>query len=392
MFKYTTAIKKIRALKKFIKGIQGGTSAGKTFGIIPIEIDYCAKNPLTETSIVAESVPHLKRGAMKDFKKIMKETNRWVDSRWNATDFKYTFANGSYIEFFSADNDSKLRGARRDRLYMNEANNMTFHAYTELASRTKISVTLDWNPTSNFWFHEELLNDSDVDFLIINYEDNEACPESALNFILKAKEKSLTSDFWRNWYNVYGLGLIGNLQGVVFDNWKQVDRIPEYAKLKGYGMDFGFTNDPTTLIAIYEFEGIDYWDEIIYQTQLTNSELSKLMKSKSVSQLVNIVSDSAEPKSIKDLKNMGWSKLLGAEKGKDSINNGINYIQEKEIRVTSHSLNLIKELRSYVWQKDSSGKATNKPIDAFNHCIDAIRYYYTIEKKPKPKAPRATYV
>lgn len=392
MFKYTTAIKKIRALKKFIKGVQGGTSAGKTFGIIPIEIDYCARNPLTETSIVAESVPHLKRGAMKDFKKIMKETGRWVDSRWNATDFKYTFANGSYIEFFSADNDSKLRGARRDRLYMNEANNMTFHAYTELASRTKDSVILDWNPTSNFWFHEELLNDKDVDFLIINYTDNEACPESALNFILKAKEKALTSDFWSNWYNVYGLGLIGNLQGVVFDNWKQIDRIPQGAKLKGYGMDFGFTNDPTTLIAIYEFESIEYWDEVIYQTQLTNSELSKLMKSKSVSQLVPIISDSAEPKSIRDLRNMGWTKLQGAEKGKDSIINGINTIQEKEIRVTSSSLNLIKELRSYVWQKDSSGKATNKPIDAFNHCIDAIRYYYTIENKPKSKAPKSRYV
>lgn len=392
MFKYTTAIKKIRALKKFIKGVQGGTSAGKTFGIIPIEIDYCARNPLTETSIVAESVPHLKRGAMKDFKKIMKETGRWVDSRWNATDFKYTFANGSYIEFFSADNDSKLRGARRDRLYMNEANNMTFHAYTELASRTKDSVILDWNPTSNFWFHEELLNDKDVDFLIINYTDNEACPESALNFILKAKEKALTSDFWSNWYNVYGLGLIGNLQGVVFDNCKQIDRIPQGAKLKGYGMDFGFTNDPTTLIAIYEFEGVEYWDEVIYQTQLTNSELSKLMKSKSVSQLVPIISDSAEPKSIRDLRNMGWAKLQGAEKGKDSIINGINTIQEKEIRVTSNSLNLIKELRSYVWQKDSSGKATNKPIDAFNHCIDAIRYYYTIENKPKSKAPKSRYV
>lgn len=392
MFKYTTAIKKIRALKKFIKGVQGGTSAGKTFGIIPIEIDYCARNPLTETSIVAESVPHLKRGAMKDFKKIMKETGRWVDSRWNATDFKYTFANGSYIEFFSADNDSKLRGARRDRLYMNEANNMTFHAYTELASRTKDSVILDWNPTSNFWFHEELLNDKDVDFLIINYTDNEACPESALNFILKAKEKALTSDFWSNWYNVYGLGLIGNLQGVVFDNWKQIDRIPQGAKLKGYGMDFGFTNDPTTLIAIYEFESIEYWDEVIYQTQLTNSELSKLMKSKSVSQLVPIISDSAEPKSIRDLRNMGWTKLQGAEKGKDSIINGINTIQEKEIRVTSSSLNLIKELRSYIWQKDSSGKATNKPIDAFNHCIDAIRYYYTIENKPKSKAPKSRYV
>jgi len=133
----TTAINKILGLKKFVKGIQGGTSAGKTFGIIPILIDIAAKNPMVEISIVSESIPHLKRGAMKDFKKIMAETGRWFDERWNATDFKYTFANKSQIEFFSADSDAKLRGARRDFLYMNECNNVTFHAYTELASRTK---------------------------------------------------------------------------------------------------------------------------------------------------------------------------------------------------------------------------------------------------------------
>ena len=153
-------------------------------------------------------------------------TGRWNPNRWNATDFKYTFANNSAIEFFSAENDSKLRGARRDYLYMNEANNMTFHAYTELASRTKKGVYLDWNPVNEFWFHTDLMNDHDVDFLIVNYEDNEACPESALNFILKAKEKAKTSTFWANWYNVYGLGQLGSLEGVVFPNWEQIDTIP----------------------------------------------------------------------------------------------------------------------------------------------------------------------
>jgi phage terminase large subunit len=379
MFKYTTAIKKIRALKKFIKGVQGGTSAGKTFGILPIEIDYCTRNPLTETSIVAESVPHLKRGAMKDFKKIMKETNRWVDSRWNATDFKYTFANGSYIEFFSADNDSKLRGARRDRLYMNEANNMTFHAYTELASRTKQSVILDWNPTNEFWFHTELMNDNDVDFLIINYQDNEACPESALNFILKAKEKAENSDFWRNWYNVYGLGLIGNLDGVVFNNWKQVGSIPSNAKLLGYGMDFGYTNDPTTLTAIYELDNEYYFDELIYRTGLTNQDIAKLCKEVGVNSEY-IYADSAEPKSIQELKNAGI-KITGAEKGADSVMYGIQRMQEKPFNVTKRSTNLIKELRSYTWAKDKAGQTLNKPIDAFNHSIDGIRYFFTTTKK-----------
>ena len=138
MFKRTTAINKLLKLNKFIKGVQGGSSAGKTYGIIPIEIDYAIKHAGTEISIVSESIPHLKRGAMKDFIKIMQYTNRWNDTRWNATDFKYKFSNGSYIEFFSADSDSKLRGARRDRLYINECNNISFHAYTELAMRTKV--------------------------------------------------------------------------------------------------------------------------------------------------------------------------------------------------------------------------------------------------------------
>lgn len=380
MFTYTTAIKKIQKLNKFVKGVQGGTSAGKTYGILPIEIDYCAKHPLTETSIVAESIPHLKRGAMKDFKKIMKESGRWVDSRWNATDFKYTFANGSYIEFFSADNDSKLRGARRDRLYMNEANNMTFHAYTELASRTKVSVILDWNPTNEFWFHTELMSDDDVDFLIINYQDNEACPESALNFILKAKDKAEVSDFWRNWYNVYGLGLIGNLDGVVFNNWKQVDAIPSSAKLLGYGMDFGYTNDPTTLTAIYEQDNEYYFDELIYRTGLTNQDIAKLCKEVGVDRTSLIYADSAEPKSIQELKNAGI-KITGAEKGADSVMYGIQRMQERNFNVTKRSTNLIKELRSYTWAKDKAGQTLNKPIDAFNHCIDGIRYFFTTTRK-----------
>jgi phage terminase large subunit len=163
----TTAVNKVRELKRFVKGVQGGSSASKTYSILAVEIDHCTKNPYTETSVVAESIPHLKRGAMRDFMKIMTVTGRFNAARWNATDFRYKFANGSYIEFFSADDDSKLRGARRDRLYMNEANNLSFHAYTELAARTKQSVILDWNPVNEFWFHSELMQDEDVDFELV---------------------------------------------------------------------------------------------------------------------------------------------------------------------------------------------------------------------------------
>lgn len=374
MFIRTTAINKILKLKRFVRGVQGGSSAGKTYAIIPILIDIAVEKPLSEISIVAESIPHLKRGAMKDFKKIMVETGRFFDDRWNATDFKYTFANGSQIEFFSADNDAKLRGARRDWLYMNEANNMNFHSYTELASRTKKGVYLDWNPTNPFWFHDELINDSDVDFLIINYLDNEACPESALNFINKAKQKANQgSGFWTNWYRVYGLGEIGSLEGVVFNNWVQCDKIPDNAEFISYALDWGFTNDPTAIISAYRYEGKIYVDELLYQTQLTNSDIVAKLKQIGVSPSQCIVADSAEPKSIQDLTNAGFY-VEPARKGPDSIKASIDRLQQYEIVVTKNSLNLIKELRQYKWAKDREGKALNAPEDVMNHAIDCLRY------------------
>lgn len=370
MFQLTTAIRKIRTLTKFVKGVQGGTSAGKTYAILPILIHIAASNPLTEISVVAESIPHLKRGAMKDFKKILAETDRWHETLWNASDFKYTFPNGSQIEFFSADNDAKLRGARRDYLYMNECNNMTFHSYTELASRTKQGVYLDWNPTNTFWFHNELLNDKDVDFLTINYTDNEACPESALNFILKAKEKAEQGNaFWQNWYKVYGLGEIGNLEGVIFNNWQQVDKIPNEAKLIGLGCDFGYTNDPTAIIEIYTYNGRRYVNELMYRSGMLNSDIAKVLPKG-----VIVYADSSEPKSIDEIKRYGIM-IKGVTKGKDSIKYGIDVMQQQEYLVTSQSENLIKELRSYSWDKDKEGKKLNTPIKYFNHAIDALRYH-----------------
>lgn len=383
MFIRTTAINKLLKLNKFIKGVAGGSSAGKTFGILPIEIDYAAKNPLTETSVVSESIPHLKRGAMKDFIKIMKETKRWNPARWNASDFKYTFANGSFIEFFSADVDSKLRGARRDRLYINECNNISFAAYTELAMRTKQSIFLDWNPTNEFWFYTELMNDSNVDFITLTYKDNEAAPESAVDFIERAKEKGQTSSYWNNWYKVYGLGQLGSLEGVIFSNWKQIDTIPETAKLLGYGMDFGYTSDPTSVIALYKHDNRHILHEVLYKTGLTNRDIYNSLPDKQGF----YVADSAEPKSIVELQRMGL-KITGAEKGKDSILHGIQLMQQEEFLVTSQSVNLIKELRNYSWDKDRSGQTIpNKPIDAFNHGIDSSRYIMSYQNKYRTDQP-----
>lgn len=383
-FFYTTAIKKLRALAKRIKVVPGGSSAGKTYGIIPILIDRAARNPRLEISIVSESIPHLRRGALKDFEKIMKATGRWVEERFNRTHLKYNFANGSYIEFFSADQSDKLRGARRNILYINECNNVTFDAYQQLSIRTSQEIWLDFNPSNQFWAHDELSADEDADWLTLTYKDNEALPESIVKEIEKAREKAKTSSYWENWWKVYGLGQLGTLEGVIFNNWKIIDTIPLEAKYKATGLDFGFTNDPTAAIDKYELDGAPIYDEILYQTGMVNSEIAKVLKQDFKR---TVIADSADPKSIKEISNHGVI-IKGAEKGKDSVNFGIQTIQKYEVfYVTARSLNLINELRKYSWDKDKQGKTLNVPIDMYNHGIDATRYLESNEiLKPKIKA------
>ena len=369
MFKKTTAIKKILNLKKRIKIIQGGTSAGKTFGILPVLIDKAARHEGIEISVVAETIPHLRRGALKDFLKIMKWTGRFFEDRFNKSLLRYEFANGSVIEFFSADDSSKLRGARRDILYINECNNVTFDSYNELAIRTRKEVYLDFNPSNEFWVHKELKDEPDSDFLILTYKDNEALDQSIIDQIEKNKEKAKTSSYWANWWKVYGEGQLGMLEGVVFSNWKLIDTIPKEAKLLGIGLDFGYTNDPTAIIEIYNYNGQRIVNEIAYQTGLLNSDIARILPKH-----VIVYADSSEPKSIDEIKRHGIT-IKGVTKGKDSINYGIDVMQRNEYLVTSNSSNLIKELRSYVWDTDKQGNRLNKPIDFNNHAIDAFRYH-----------------
>jgi phage terminase large subunit len=384
MFKRTTAINKLLKLNARIKIVQGGTSAGKTYGILPILINKAMTTPRLEISVVSESIPHLRRGAMKDFLKILQSTERLIPSSWHHTLLTYKFKNGSYIEFFSADQSDKLRGARRNILYINEANNVSFEAYQQLAIRTSNEVWLDFNPTTEFWAHTELMDDKDSEFLKLTYKDNEALPDSIRQEIEKAKERGKTNDYWANWWKVYGLGELGSLQGVVFTNWKQIDSIPEGARLEAYGLDFGFTNSPTALTEIWYYDGLYYLNEIIYQSGLMISELSDIMKQKEVIRNVMIYADSAEPRSIKDLRLRGW-KVYEASKGGDSKIHGINKMQEENFMITKSSLNLIKEFRSYIWATSRDGKALNEPVKAYDHAIDGVRYYFQTKLKAHGK-------
>jgi len=365
----TTALRKIHKLTKRTKIVQGGTSASKTFSILWVLSNKAMHIPDLEISVVAESIPHLRRGALRDFEKIMRWGGRYNPNSFNRSLLKYEFINGSFIEFFSADDSSKLRGARRDILYINECNNISFQAYNELAIRTKREVYLDFNPSNEFWVHTELKDEPDADFIILTYKDNEALDESIVKQIEKNKEKAKTSNFWANWWKVYGEGQVGSLEGVIFSNWQQIDKLPNEARLIGIGLDFGYTNDPTAIIEVYNYNGKRILNELKYQTGMLNSDIAKVLPNN-----VPIYADSAEPKSIDEIRRHGKT-IKGVTKGKDSINYGIDIMQQQDYLVTKDSTNLIKELRSYIWDIDKQGIKLNKPIDHFNHAIDALRYH-----------------
>ncbi len=382
MFQKTTAQAKIAKLRKRVRIVQGGTSSSKTFSILPLLITHAMQTPYTEISVVSESIPHLKRGAVKDFVNIMVMTGNYRDAQFNKSDLKYKFLNGSFIEFFSADQPDKLRGARRHVLFVNECNNIDFESYNQLSIRTRDFIYLDYNPTQEFWVHTELIKDPDSDFVVLTYKDNEALDSAIVKEIEKAKEKAKTSKYWENWWRVYGLGQVGSLDGVIFSNWSSIDQVPANAKLIGYGMDFGFTNDPTTLVGVYQYDENLIVDEKIYRQGMLNSDIIREMSRLGINKTDKIYADSAEPKSIEEIYRSGFN-IKPVLKGADSIKFGIQILQEYKLFVTKESTNLIKELRSYTWDKDKTGKSLNTPIDDYNHAIDAMRYLAMMELKKK---------
>ena len=373
MLKKTTAQIKIAKLRKRVRIVRGGTSSSKTFTIIPFLIHYALENPRVEISIVAETIPHLRRGALRDFLKIMDMTGLFNENEFNRSSLTYTFSNGAYIEFFSAEQPSKLRGARRDVLFINECNNVSWEAYHQLAIRTRRFIYLDYNPVAEFWVDQELIGKEDTDFVVLTYKDNEALEPSIVKEIESARDKAHTSNYWANWWKVYGLGEIGSLQNTIFE-FNQVDEIPKDAKFISYGLDFGFSNDPASLVAVYKYNSELYVNELIYSTGLTNSDLTNKFKQLSINEYDKIIADSAEPKSIEDIYRNGFKAVEAARKGQDSIRAGIDLIRQHKLNVTKNSLNLIKELRGYQWQQDKEGKVLPKPINFNDHAIDAMRY------------------
>ena len=398
MFKRTTAINKLKAMTARKKVVQGGTSSGKTFSIIPIIIDKLIKNERLKCTVVAETLPSVKEGALDIFKTIMYDTNRWVESNWNASTLTYTFYNKSRIQFKSFDTVGKAKASgKRDILFLNEANHISFEIADALMIRSK-ETWIDFNPDNEFWVHRETLKEPNSEFCLINYPDNESIPEETLEDLLIKKSKAfynceleypqifdesnIKSAYWANWCKVYLYGQIGSLDGVIFNNWQTIDNIPNEARLIGYGLDFVYSNDPTAIVEVYKWNEQRILNEICYQKELTNSQIAK-----KITQNVPAYCDSAEPKSISELKKLGI-RAFPAKKGQGSINFGIQAMQNQNYLVTSNSLNLIDELRKYSWDKDrKTGEKLNKPIDDFNHAIDAVRYHEMetlVKRKPMP--------
>lgn len=378
---FTTATKKIASLEKRIKVIQGGSSASKTISVLLLLIDRAQAqyNSQELTSVVSESIPHLKRGAMRDFKLIMQAHGYWKDSSWNATDSIYTFETGNQIEFFSTDNGDKLRGARRDWLFMNEANNIPFEAFEQLEIRTKKGIYIDYNPTNEFWAHEQLIDKrADVDFIILTYKDNEALDPR----IVEALEQRMNR---KGWWQVYGLGQLGEVEGKIYRDWQIIDEIPHEARLERRGLDFGYTNDPSSIVNIYYYNGGYILDEVCFNKGLSNKQIADILLEQEQQCLT--IADSAEPKSIDEIRSYGVL-ITGADKGKDSVSHGIQLVQDQKISVTKRSVNIIKEYRNYLWMTDKDGKVLNEPEHTYSHSMDAIRYGMTslvkALKKGKP--------
>jgi phage terminase large subunit len=370
IFSKTSATNKILKLKKRIRIVQGGTSASKTISILMYLTDMAQSDPVpTLTSIVSESIPHLKRGCLRDFKNIMQGHNYWKDSSWNATDSIYTFESGSKIEFFSADNADKLRGGRRDRLFLNEANNMTFDAFEQLEVRTKEFIFIDYNPTNEFWALTEVKGKrDDVDFIILTYLDNEALSQEIRNSIEQRKNR-------KGWWQVYGEGQLGEVEGKIYKDWQIVDEIPHEARLEVRGLDFGYTNDPTVLEDIYKFNDGFIVDEQLYMKGMSNKQIADLILNLPNPQTL-VIADSAEPKSIDEIKSYGVN-IIGATKGQGSVMQGIQFVQDQRISLTKRSINTIKCYRNYLFKTDKDGKILNEPEHTFSDPMDAIRYGFS---------------
>jgi phage terminase large subunit len=357
---------------------QGGSRSGKTYSLLQMLIIMAMQEKGKVYSVVRKTLPSLKMTAYRDFFEILRNLDLYDESRHNKSDYTYTL-NGNLFEFISLDQPQKKRGAKRDYLFCNECNELEWDAFFQLLVRTTGKIWIDYNPSDAFhWIYDRLLTRDDVTYIQSTYKDNPFLDKSIVEEIERLQNTD--EDYWR----IYGLGERGMSRATIFQFGNA--EVPQDATLLAYGMDFGYTNDPTALVAVYKSGDNLYVDELIYRTGMTNPDISNVLSSLGLDRRAEIYADSAEPKSIEELHRMGWN-VKPTQKGADSVIVGIDVLKRHKIFVTPRSNNLIKEMQNYKWVEDKNGNLLNKPIDAFNHAIDAVRYA-TYNKLSRPNYGR----
>lgn len=348
---------------------QGGTSSGKTYSIMQV-LFYLAMTDIGSIiTVVGQDIPNLKVGAYRDAKTILggSEQLQAAFPVINEGERIIKCINGSLIEFKSYADAQDAKSGKRDYLFVNEANGIPYDIYWQLAIRTRKKIFIDYNPSARFWVHDELIGREGVELLISDHRTNDTLTDEEHERIENISDPEL--------HKVYARGRTGKLEGVVLVNWDICDALPprEEWKMSCYGLDFGFTNDPSALEHVVEAHG-DLWvDELLYSTGLTNPDIAQRAKGEGLTSQDNIIADCAEPKSIRELQAQGlW--VSASPKGADSIVSGLDILRRYKIHFTRRSQGIIQNARSYRWAKDRDGNATNKPEDKNNHGIDAIRY------------------
>ena len=347
----------------------GGTRSGKTYAILQLLILVVANDKApTINSVCAETMPQLKRGAIRDFQSIMRKAEMWSEERWNKSESIYTFPNGAVLEFFSLDSDGKVHGLARDRLFVDEAQNVRWEVIRQLLVRTRGRVLFGYNPTRQFWVHEEIQPRPECTSINSTYKDNEFLSAAQVAEIEANRKDS-------RWWRVYGEGLVGAYEGVIYD-FEQIEEMPSKdGMVELYGIDFGFTHDPSVAVRCLVHTGRReiYAEQLFYRTQMLNSDIVAELKAQGVPMAATIVADSAEPKSIEEIRRAGYRNIRGAYKA-TRIAEQIAHIKQYQLFITKQSVEAIKELRQFVWAQDRDGRMLNEPMRGGDHFADAMRY------------------
>jgi phage terminase large subunit len=362
--KTTNVFNKAYRSKTRITCLQGGTRSSKTYSLCQLFIVKCLEDTGRTFTIVRKTLPALKGTAYRDVLNILKDMELYSEENHNKSELSYLL-NGNLIEFISVDQPQKIRGRKRNYLWLNEANELTYEDWTQLILRTTEQIYLDYNPSDPYsWIYEKVQTRDDCTFIKSTYKANPFLDEDTIAEIERLKD--IDPDYWR----VYGLGEIGSIQTMIFRNFNLVDDVQ--GKLIGYGLDFGFTNSPTALVEVRQLDDNLYIKELLYEKRLTNTDLANKLKEFGISRQTEIVGDSAEPKSIEEIYRQGFN-IKPAKKGA-GIHLGLDIMRRYKLHITKDSLNAIKEFRGYKWSTDKNGDVLNTPVKVNDHLIDATRY------------------